>query len=123
MSLPQKIINSSEWTQPPYLENDLVVCGQELPPEYLKILNISNGLLSKRGLIRIFGTAAGPLPSIFDWNAAEWKREYGRLTDGLVVVAEDVFGDQYGYRFGDRECKFGKFYCEGGQFDSLDRAI
>src|SRR6266568_1150007 len=114
------ILNNSEWSRPPYSDPDPEICGCRLPPDFLAILRISNGLLTKQGIFRVFGTESGQLlPSILEWNAGQWKAAYGKLAEGLVFVAEDIFGDQYGFRLAEGAGGIIKFYCEGGQVEEI----
>lgn len=120
MSSRAEFADNSAWSQPPYDGDDLRLCNYKLPHNFLGILRASNGLVTKGGLFRVFGTELGKLiPTIFEWNSAEWKREYGKLSEGLLFVAEDIFGDQYGYETRDDSEKFVKFYCEGGETEEV----
>ncbi len=127
----QQLLAQSELVRPPFQGTEVEVCSHSLSPDFLSILRVSNGLISKRRIVRVFGTDSdSSIPSLFQWNDSEWKREYGRLAQGLVFVAEDIFGDQYGYMFRDGPPMFVKFYCEGGKteevaggLNSLRRAI
>src|SRR5262249_40779891 len=52
-------------------------------------------------------------------NAEPWIAEYRELTKDIVFVAEDLFGDQYGFSFRDDAPHPVKFWCEGGAIENL----
>ncbi len=88
-----------------------------LPMDYLKVLRVVDGFITKDRRFRLFGTRqTGQLPSVFEWNQAPWRNAYGHLLADVLIVAEDVFGDQYGYEL-DRgnTGAFIKFFCEGAE--------
>lgn len=89
----------------------------DLPHDYLEVVRLANGFCTRDGTFRLFGTARfDQLPSVFEWNTACWRKSYGQLFEGLFIVAEDIFGDQYGYGMG--EAATGpllKIRCEGGE--------
>lgn len=124
MNLSQETIKDSGCSRPPYLGPGVEISGHVLPLDFLSILRVTNGLITKDCVFRVFGTESGQLiPSVFEWNAAEWKQQYGELAESLVFVAEDIFGDQYGYDFRDGRPLFVKFYCDGGQAEQVPGGV
>lgn len=97
--------------------------GYECPKGLAKLLGVADGFITTHGFFRVFGFGGDDrLPSLEDWNRAEWKQAYGPLARGIAFIAEDVFGDQYGYDFRSRR-QFVKFYCEGGQIEPIEGGI
>lgn len=91
-----------------------------LPGEYLRVLSVANGFVTRGARFRFFGIRSGEtLIDLQRWNRAAWKTEYGALAEGLLFIAEDVFGDQYGYRLMSDAPRLVKFWCEGGQTEDL----
>lgn len=98
----------------------LVDPGAYLPASIQAILKVANGLITRGGLFRVFGTQSGPgLPSLEQWNSSDWKRGYQQLAENFLIVAEDIFGNQYGYQNG----QLCKFYCEGGSLEVVPDGI
>src|SRR5262245_40506529 len=76
------------------------VASYALPNDYYRIVGHADGFIVRDATFRFFGlTATGQLPSIEQWNAEPWIAEYRELTKDIVFVAEDLFGDQYGFSF------------------------
>lgn len=94
--------------------------GLECPKGLLALLEFSDGFITRDRFFRVFGmTSDEQIPSIEEWNKSDWKLAYGPLADGLLFVAEDIFGDQYGYSFRGEKREFIKFYCEGEEIELL----
>src|SRR5262245_14473493 len=73
------------------------VQGFECPSGLLALFEFADGFISKDRLFRVFGmTSDAQIPSVEVWNTSEWKTAYGSLAEGLLFIAEDIFGDQYG---------------------------
>ncbi|MCA9140949.1 MAG: hypothetical protein KDB00_29460 [Planctomycetales bacterium] len=91
----------------------------DLPVSYRTVLLHANGFSTRDGVFRLFGTERlESLPNIYDWNESTWRKGYGDIFDGILVVAEDIFGDQYGY---ERESSsLVKVFCEGGERQVID---
>jgi hypothetical protein len=90
------------------------------PEEYLRVLRLVNGFVAKDARFRVFGI--DPSEALLDvqrWNRAAWKNKYGGLAKDLLLVAEDVFGDQYGYQVKEGSPRLVKFWCEGGEVEDL----
>jgi hypothetical protein len=95
----------------------------QLPSDYAAVLMQANGFYTSDGAFRLFGTRSlGELPSVTEWNASAWRESYGGILEGLMLVAEDVFGDQYGYEIGcSQSSSLLKIYCEGGERKVLEQ--
>jgi hypothetical protein len=124
VSLRDLIRDNCEYMETPRRRSDpIVVRGYHLPTTYAELLNIANGFVLKHQTFRFFGV--DPMISALDlhgWNQSPWIGEYGNLAAGIVFIAEDIFGDQYGLRFtglGDRDPAFVKFWCEGGETETI----
>jgi hypothetical protein len=63
------------------------------------------------------------MPSISTWNSSEWKSAYGEIAKNLIFFAEDIFGDQYGYRFRASDSELVKFFVEGGKVELVHGGI
>ena len=102
------------------------ISGFACPKSLALILSHTGGFITKDRMFRFFGQNHDKqLPSIEQWNASEWKEAYGKSAENVLFVAEDIFGDQYGYRFegnGERS-GFIKFYCEGGEVEVIEGGI
>lgn len=99
------------------------VLEYECPKGLIALLSVADGFITTDRLFRIFGFGHDDqVPSIEEWNLSEWKNAYGSLAQGILFIAEDIFGDQYGYDFRSKR-KFVKFYCEGGETESLEGGI
>ncbi len=95
--------------------------GYPCPKGLSALLEFSDGFITLDRCFRVFGmTNDEQIPSLEEWNKSEWVQGYGPLTEGILFIAEDVFGDQYGYRFSGGKREFIKFYCEGGRAESLE---
>lgn len=101
----------------------VVIRGFHLPVTYLQLLDLANGFVVKHQVFRFFGIACKlSALDLQTWNQAPWVSEYGRLADGIVFIAEDIFGDQYGLRFADSidpKPALVKFWCEGGETEVI----
>jgi hypothetical protein len=74
------------------------------------LLEFSDGFFTRDGVFRVFGIEnLGAIPGIVEWNSSQWKKGYRALAEDLLFIAEDIFGDQYGYSFRD-ERRFIKFH-------------
>ena len=94
-----------------------------LPVDYIEVLKAANGFVTEKGWFRLFGTnpLGVRLPSIDEWNASPWKKEYGGAFDGFYIIAEDVFGDQYGFLLEDgANARLCKAFCEGAKIERLE---
>lgn len=96
--------------------------GKRLPAPYWSVLRTANGFATRRGYFRLFPLQSFTgLPSVEEWNELPWKREYGSLLGELVIVAEDVFGDQYAFAGDDdKPSILVKMSCEGGRVQPLE---
>lgn len=111
------------YRRPPSGEVPQDVVGYECPKGLITLLGVADGFITGDGLFRVFGFGHDDqLPSLEQWNRSEWKQAYGPLAHGIVFIAEDVFGDQYGYDFRGKR-QFVKFYCEGGEIEALEGGI
>jgi len=121
--LRSQILSFCEHVEPS-LNSKVAVCVNEyqLPDSYSFLLEIANGFVLKRSWFRLFGVEPDlTYLDIHQWNRSPWIAEYGNLAAGLVFFAEDVFGDQYAFRFvsSAREPTLVKFWCEGGEVQDL----
>lgn len=102
----------------------VLVGSYRLPAAYLDFLRVANGFVSKGAAFRLFGIEPTvPALDLCEWNRSPWVAEYGTLATGLVFIAEDVFGDQYGLRFSDatdQDPVLIKFWCEGGETEVIE---
>lgn len=95
----------------------------DCPKGFATLLGVANGFITKERLFRVFGSEGDELvPSVNQWNASPWKEDYGPQIAKVVFIGEDVFGDQYGYRFGETR-EFVKFFCEGGDVEAIPDGI
>jgi hypothetical protein len=119
--IAEAIASHSEQRNLPYvLDLRPTVASRRLPNDYYRVLQHANGFLVRGNAFRFFGLEpCGALPSIAQWNASAWVAEYGDLVHDLVFVAEDVFGDQYGFSYREGTPRAIKFWCEGGEVESL----
>lgn len=100
------------------------VKGFKVPKGVDALLSFSNGFITKKRVFRVFGvTADERIPSVEAWNNAEWTKSYGSCLRDVVLICDDIFGDQYGYRFAGEERAFVKFYCEGGIIEEIPGGI
>jgi len=88
-----------------------------LPMDYVNVLRVADGFITKDRRFRLFGThQIGQLPSVYEWNQSPWRNCYGHLMTDVFIVAEDIFGDQYGYDLGHGNAgQFIKVLCEGAE--------
>jgi hypothetical protein len=97
-----------------------MVRSRKLPNDYFRVVAHANGFVTRGVAFRFFGLqGCGALPDIVGWNAGAWLTEYGEIADNLVFVAEDAFGDQYGYSYREAVPRLVKFWCEGGDIAPL----
>lgn len=95
-----------------------------LPSEFARLLSVADGLVASRRVFRIFGLDGDrTLPSCASWNNSNWKRNFGPLAEDVVFVAEDILGDQYGYRDRVGGPEFVKFHCEGGDAQPIREGL
>ena len=112
-----------EYRLPPAVDLPSHLLCHECPKGIRALLEVANGFITTNRLFRVFGTKPDSLiPSIDEWNATQWKVDYGNLASDILFIAEDIFGDQYGYRFGEKR-EFVKFYCEGGETEVIKDGI
>lgn len=103
---------------------EIVVDGHLLPSGMSQLLTIANGMITGDRYFRVFGTTAHPeIPSLEDWNRAQWKKDYKNFANDIIFVADDIFGDQYGYEFHPDGHDFVKFFCEGGDVEIVQGGI
>ena len=120
--LEAELLPILEHRRPPMTGAPPTCLGRECPKGFASLLAVANGFITKGRLFRVFGTDADPLvPSLEAWNASEWKAAYGHVAD-VFIVAEDIFGDQYGYRFEPKR-QLVKLWCEGGEGEALEGGI
>ncbi|MCA9598246.1 MAG: hypothetical protein KC776_33270 [Myxococcales bacterium] len=97
---------------PPYRGDELRVRGSALPGEFWEVARVVDGFTTVGGVFRFFRVDA-----IQTHNASSWATAYGSLLDHFVIVAEDIFGDLYGYALDAPCARLAKFYCEGGEME------
>jgi hypothetical protein len=108
-----------------------IAVGQPMPTEefsalpfsYMDVLRLANGFITRNGWFRFFGTRSvlSGIPSVGEWNNSAWKREYGSVFNGFYIIAEDIFGDQYGFWLNERtDARPCKIFCEGAIAQFLD---
>jgi len=73
-----------------------------LPPlvdnEYREFLAACNGGYTPDSFYHFFGSSGPAWHDVVDWNRPErWKESFG-IVDDIFVFAEDIFGNQYGFR-------------------------
>jgi hypothetical protein len=119
--IAEVIVSQSEERNSPYqLDLRPPVSSRSLPNDYYRIVGQANGFVVRGGVFRFFGLEpCGRLPSVEQWNTSAWVREYGDLVRDLVFVAEDAFGDQYGFSYREEALHPIKFWCEGGEVERL----
>lgn len=105
---------------PPLLDAQAIaVLGASGAPgtPHRALLERANGGYFFGGALHLFGACAAPAwHSLDGWNApALWRDAYGELTDGLILFAEDAFGDQLGY--GGRGGEVVRFEAELGRVE------
>ena len=126
MTLRSRIASSCEHVGQPLVRQGTVsVEGFDLPTSYSSLLEVANGFVLERSRFRLFGIQTESRSmDVHEWNQSPWVAEYGGLAKGLVFFAEDIFGDQYAFRFGfsGKECDLVKFWCEGGEVQRLGDA-
>jgi hypothetical protein len=111
-------------TGSPRADAAVIVDGRFLTSGIRALLSIANGLVTRDRAFRVFGTDPLPgIPSLSQWNESDWKKAYESLANDLIFVAEDAFGDQYGYRFLPNGSEFIKFCCEGGKTMVVEQGI
>lgn len=119
-NLNEKLIKHTEFMGPPSNAR-CIYSGFELPPDFHSIIKIANGFISQDRAFRFFSvgseTKKGELQT---WNDSTWKLEYGSLLKDIVIIGEDLFGDQYGYYFGGGVVQFVKFLVEGGVVELIE---
>lgn len=101
---------SSESRARGYSGAETAVRGHPLPRDYWHLVRASDGFETTNGFFRFFSVREA-----VSRNGIEWVAAYGRLLEGFVSVAEDVFGDLYGYAFDAGACVLTKVYCEGAE--------
>lgn len=92
----QRIFANLVWANPP-ISGEVVSRIDSLSSQYLRLLARADGLVAFDGALRIFGLQESQLPSILQWNNADWRVAYAGLTDNLMFFAENAFGDQYAF--------------------------
>lgn len=121
----QELLANCEVAAPPRPDGDAYVGTRKLPAGIREIWKVANGLITKRRVFRVFGSEPRPdIPSVQQWNSDEWKLDFGAMASNIDFVAEDIFGDQYGYKYEDDGKKeFVKFCCDDGQVLSIQNGI
>jgi len=71
-----------------------------------EMVRLHDGLIAFEGGLRCFGATTQRLPSLTEWNRPQgWRLAYQSLADGLLVFAEDAFGNQFAFE-ADRIVRF-----------------
>lgn len=118
-SVVELIRSSSESWVEGYSGVEKVVRGQMLPGDYWRVVQASDGFSTENGFFRFFSVA-----EVVSRNEAEWVAAYGRILDGFVFVAEDIFGDLYGYAFDvEGGSVLTKLFCEGGGREACEPGV
>ena len=100
------------------------IAGYDTPNGLKAILSFADGFVTKDSAFRVFGLHNDDiLPGLTEHNASEWKQRYRELAQENLFIAEDLFGDQYGYRLKNGKNEFVKFYCEGGRIEPVPGGI
>lgn len=83
--------------EPPEPKKLSLEFGQEHATSLVSLLGIKNGFYAFESALHIYSTKSGGQEhNIIKWNSTElWRNEYGKLTEGCVFFAEDVFGNQF----------------------------
>lgn len=111
--LRNSIEHHAQFLREGYLGPEVSVYGYRLPADYWDLARLSDGFATTRGMFRFL--SVGGRGGMLDRNSSSWTEAYGDLLRGFVHVAEDVFGDLYGYVFVDGgPGVLSKFFCEGG---------
>lgn len=106
---------SESWGSP-YEGPPVPIKGRAVPTDYWAVLKVANGFTTRQNLFRLFPLGSGA-DSVEAQNQAEWCAGYGALLQDFVVIADDVFGDLYGYRVRGAKSQLAKFLCEGGEIE------
>ncbi len=105
----------------PYDGPEFPVKGHVLPPDYWEVVRAADGFVTHHGFFRFFSASSEGPQGIRFRNASPSVDAYGALLEGFVVIAEDIFGDMYGYSADETGApRLSKFYCEGGEIESCE---
>lgn len=76
--------------------------GVHLPDAHLELLQLTNGVIAEDGHNRFFGIGATAAIDMVEWNSEGcWKFAWHGRADPYLCFGEDVWGNQYAYRFED----------------------
>ena len=92
----------------------------DMPVDYVNVLRLCDGFVTRSQAFRLFpyARALGNLPTVRDWSAQDfWKNLL--LFDDFIVIGEDIFGDQYGFRSDGVSRILCRVRCEGGECDDI----
>lgn len=96
--------------------------GHSAPNGLRALLSVADGFTTKSHVFRVFGTEGdSTLPSLSEWNAKEWWSSYP--VEDVLLFGEDLFGDQYGYRFEEKAKTLVRVRCEGGEVEAIEGGI
>ena len=101
----------------PFRGPTVEVRGTSLPAEYWSVLRQVGGFSTRGGQFRFFDVEA-----MCARNEGGCFDPYGERGRGFVAVAEDVFGDGYGYVSGREGSGLCKFLCEEGRIEPCEPA-
>ncbi|HKQ40118.1 MAG TPA: SMI1/KNR4 family protein [Verrucomicrobiae bacterium] len=64
--------------------------------ELFRLLSRKNGFYAFESALHVFPSNVRHGMDLEDWNASGlWRYEYGKLADGILFFAEDIFGGQF----------------------------
>ncbi len=74
----------------------------DLPEDYLNLIKETNGGLTEDKVFHFFGIKGYLRHNVIEWNKAGlWKKHYD-LDEQSFIFAQDLFGDQYFFKRGNR---------------------
>jgi hypothetical protein len=92
-----------DFEKTPRICSDCKSLPHDLPAEYMELLAKTNGGFTEDRYYHFFGIEGTEYHNVFEWNKPQsWKQHFG-LTDSHFVFSEDLFGNQYFFKRGQRK--------------------
>jgi hypothetical protein len=97
--------------------SDLPACLDE---NLIYFLSKCRAGYSQDNYFHFFGAGRNDSHNIKTWNSHElWKHAYGKLVSEYFFFAEDIFGNQFGYRIDDPSGNVFMFWVDDGRVESF----
>ena len=84
-------------TRPPSLGSGLRDLAGAMADPLLDMLGLKNGFYAFESALHVLPSHSNEYEfGLDEWNSgALWRHEYGKMVDGCLFFAEDVFGGQF----------------------------